>query len=148
MTKDRVKARQYWAARYNGDNGDLIVGRVKSVRTTGEVVLVNLLTDKVATKSIEVLLRRNKRVDKRQVDMILDVYKQKGKPAARAQAVRMRSPYEPRQEELPVARVMTPEKRKAAWRGLDKLTDELAAITHHLEIFRVHLENLSAELHR
>jgi hypothetical protein len=100
--KEKVKARQYWAVRHNGDNGDLILGRVKSVRTTGEVVLTNLLTGKLSTKKINVLLVRNKRIKKEQADVILDIYQRKGRPAARAEAVRMKSPYEPRQEQLPL----------------------------------------------
>jgi hypothetical protein len=102
--KAEVKARQYWAVRHNGDNGDLILGRVKSVRSTGEVVLVNLLTDKISTKNINVLRVRNKRVRKDQADQILDVCRNKGKFAARKEAVKMKSPYEKdrRQQELPL----------------------------------------------
>jgi hypothetical protein len=87
-----VKAGQYYAAAYNGDNGDLIVGLVKSVRRNGEVILKNLLSGKNSTKSISVLLRRNKRITKAQAAQILGVYVGDGKPTARKFAVGLK-PY-------------------------------------------------------
>lgn len=86
------KAGQYWVAKYNGNNGDLIVGRVRSVRTTGEVVLVNLLTDKIATKSAKVLAVRNKRVVKAQALAVVDCYKRTG---SRAKARKLAVEQEP-----------------------------------------------------
>ena len=73
--KINFKVRQYYAAAYNGDNGDLIVGRVLSVRTNGLIVLINLLSGKTSTKKAEVLRRRNKRVSKAQADKLVAVYK-------------------------------------------------------------------------
>jgi|WetSurSiteA1Bulk_404760.scaffolds.fasta_scaffold20335_3 hypothetical protein len=85
-----VKAGQYYAAAYNGDNGDLIIGRVKSVRRNGEVLLENLLSvsGKTSVKKIEVLLKRNKRVTGLQADAVVKEYKKTGsRAAARQKAV-------------------------------------------------------------
>lgn len=99
-----IKAGQYYAARYQGHNGDLIVGRVKSVRATGEVVLVNLLTDQLSTKSIGVLALRNKRISKAQAVELVETAKKIGKAGARIQAAAM-PVFGQRQTELP----LTPE---------------------------------------
>lgn len=89
--KCEFKAGQYYAAKYHGDNGDLIVGRVKSVRTTGEVILVNLLSGKIATKGADVLRRRNKRITKEQADKLVKLYEQNSKEEVRKRAVDMKS---------------------------------------------------------
>ena len=106
MKKNDIRSGQYWAAKYNGRNGDLIIGRVKSVRTTGEVVLVNLLTASIATKSVNVLRRRNCKVSKADACEIQAVYSQTGdRQAARAKAVELTNkqrelPLEPRVQEI------------------------------------------------
>lgn len=58
------RAGQYVIVKFNGKNGDLIVGHIKSVRRSGEVVLINLLTNKISTKKAEVLEIRNLVVSK------------------------------------------------------------------------------------
>jgi len=103
MKEQTIKAGQYYAAKYQGDNGDLIVGKVKSVRTTGEVILENLLSGKIATKKVSVLQVRNKRITKAQAAELVDLYEQNSKAEVRALAVRMK-PYangeEPAQQKL------------------------------------------------
>jgi len=92
MKEQTIKAGQYYATQYNGDNGDLIVGKVKSVRTTGKVLLENLLSGKISTKKADVLRRRNKRITKAQADELVGLYEQNSKAEVRALAVRMK-PY-------------------------------------------------------
>lgn len=91
MPKSAFKAGQYYAAKYKGDNGDLIVGKIKSVRSNGEVILVNLLTNAVATKSSAVLASRNKRITKIQADRLVAIAKHTNKRDAREAAVGMPS---------------------------------------------------------
>lgn len=68
----QISKGQWFACRYNGErNGDLILGWVKSVRRTGEVILVNSLTGSLSTKKIENLLSRCKRVSKEEADKIV-----------------------------------------------------------------------------
>lgn len=86
MPKDVSKG-QFYAARYKGTGGDLILGEVQSVRTSGHIVLTNLLTRKTATKKIDVLMRRNKRISKRQAAKILAAFKKGGRDAARKAAI-------------------------------------------------------------
>ncbi len=111
--KEEIKAGQYWVARYRGTGGDLLVGRVESVRNgrrkkNGEkgnqkVICTNLITGKPSTKDIEIFRTRNKHVKKNQADAILRVYEELGRPAAREEAVKMKSPYErDKQQELPL----------------------------------------------
>lgn len=46
-------------AKYEGDNGDLIVGRIESVRTNGDIIGENLLTGARFTKHSSILEKRN-----------------------------------------------------------------------------------------
>jgi hypothetical protein len=88
MRETRIKKGQYWAAKYHGQNGDLILGRVKSVRHSGEVILENLLADsKPSTKQTETLIQRNQRISKADADRILTTFRVGGKAAARKKAV-------------------------------------------------------------
>lgn len=88
VNKINVVKHQHYACRYKGDNGDLIVGRVISVRRGGDVQLVNLLTGSKSFKSHEVLAQRNKRITKRQADRIVKVWERtKSKDKARTAAV-------------------------------------------------------------
>lgn len=89
MKEKTIKAGQYYAAKYNGRNGDLILGRVKSVRSTGEVVLENLLSGNKALKRIDVLRRRNKRISKAQADKLLEFSRLHSRQQTREEAVRM-----------------------------------------------------------
>lgn len=95
---------QHYAAKYKGTGGDLILGQVESVRTSGHIVLTNLLTGATATKKAEVLKRRNKRISKSQAQKILAAFKKGGKEAARKTAIaapEFRGKNEPVQLELP-----------------------------------------------
>jgi hypothetical protein len=73
--KNTVRAGQFYAAKYAGDNGDLILGRVNSMRKTGHVILENLLTGNTSTKNISVLLKRNSKISKKDSDLILKVWR-------------------------------------------------------------------------
>lgn len=116
-----LKAGQYYAAKYRGENGDLIVGRVRSVRTTGEVVLINLLNDQLSTKSVTVLARRNKRISKSQAVEIVETHKKVGRTGARALAVAMKA-FGEKQTELPLVPAAT---REAALNELAVEIDRL-----------------------
>lgn len=74
MPTFKIKKEQHWVAKTRGDNGDLVVGCVKSVRTSGEVILTNLLTGNISTKKSSVLLTRNKYVTKTQALKVVKVY--------------------------------------------------------------------------
>lgn len=74
MDKNEIRAGQYYAAKYQGDNGDLILGKVKSVRRNGEVLCINMLNKETSIKSTEILLRRNVRVSKKLVVEALNLY--------------------------------------------------------------------------
>jgi hypothetical protein len=89
MPNHVFKAGHYYAAAYNGDNGDLIVGRVRSVRTTGEVLLTNMITGKISTKSADVLGSRNKRITKTQAWELAEYAEHHSKAEVRKLAVSM-----------------------------------------------------------
>ena len=88
-TKRSFKKGYWLVCKYKGDNGDLIVGRVESVRTNGQVILTNLLTGALSTKSAAVLLKRNVVVNKALADKVLAIFEAEGKKEARAAAVRL-----------------------------------------------------------
>jgi hypothetical protein len=88
MAKHTMKKGDFYAAKYRGSNGDLILGEVKSVRRDGDVILTNLLTGNRSTKTRKVLESRNHLVTKSDVNYILYRYKKEGKAAARLSAVR------------------------------------------------------------
>lgn len=93
------RAGEFWAIRMRGDNGDLIVGQVMSIRSTkavkkgekkGSVVCKNLLTDHKSTKDMPVFVDRNKRVSKQQAMELVDLWNQtKDKKKVREAAVLM-----------------------------------------------------------
>jgi hypothetical protein len=74
MAISPIRAGQHWVCRYNGDNGDLIVGVVRSVRAGGEVVFTNLLTGTRSVKSEEVVLQRCKYVKKIHALRVVEAY--------------------------------------------------------------------------
>lgn len=74
MGKSTFKKGQYYAAKYDGINGDLLLGQIKSVRSDGEILLTNLLTGNLSTKKAEVLAQRNKRIKKKQADEMLALW--------------------------------------------------------------------------
>jgi len=86
--KPGFKVGQYYAARHNGNNGDLIVGVVVSVRKKGDVILTNLLNDNRSVKRADVLRLRNKRISKAQADELVALFEStQDKAAVRAKAV-------------------------------------------------------------
>lgn len=98
----KLKSGQFWAAKYEGNNGDLIVGRVVSVRTVGLVLIDNLITGKTSTKKASVLKRRNKRISKLQADQLVALYRRtKDRQLARTAAVKMLAWGEKEQLPLP-----------------------------------------------
>lgn len=74
--KSAFKKGQFYAAKHKGNNGDLIVGEVKSVRKNGDVILTNLLTGNRSVKGADILRKRNKRISKSQADELLAIYEQ------------------------------------------------------------------------
>lgn len=68
-------------------NGDLIVGRVVSVRANGRVECINLITGRPSLKTTANLLSRNYRGSKNEADHVLGIYTRqptrKGKHSAR-----------------------------------------------------------------
>ena len=89
MADQELRAGQFYAAKYEGKNGDLIVGKIESVRNKGSVVLVNMLSGSTSTKKAKVLRTRNKRISKRAAEKIVKVFNDtKDKQAARDQAVK------------------------------------------------------------
>jgi hypothetical protein len=85
------KKDQYVVCRYEGDNGDLIAGRVISARNRngGHVLLENLFTGSVARKGVDVLTRRNAVVPKKLATRVVEAFHQDGRKAARTLAVRL-----------------------------------------------------------
>lgn len=78
------KAGHYCATAFHGDNGDLIVGYVESIRVSrkrsdgstkkGRVVCRNLLTGHTSTKEMSVISTRNKRITKKQAQELVDLW--------------------------------------------------------------------------
>lgn len=82
---------QWFICKFKGDNGDLIVGCVESVRTKGVILLTNPLIKGSSKKFASVLSTRNLRVRKSVADKVVAMYKLRGKRAARALAVHLSS---------------------------------------------------------
>lgn len=57
--KSKYRKGMHLIAKYEGDNGDLVVGRIESVRTNGDIIGTNLLTGSRFTKSTHVINKRN-----------------------------------------------------------------------------------------
>lgn len=97
-----LKKGQHVVCKYNGsNNGDLIVGRVESVRTNGDIILTNLLTGSRSTKKEAVLRRRNRIVSKKQATLVVACFKQSGDRAkARKVAVSLPLDDPPTQKRL------------------------------------------------
>lgn len=97
----KYRAGQYVIVRMNGDNGDLIVGEIKSARACKDIVGVNLLTGERFTKNEDVLLKRNLVVFKKVAMQVVDQYKNalasgalpaEARKMARAVAVQLANP--------------------------------------------------------
>lgn len=69
------KKNQHVIISTRGENGDLIVGRIDSVRNAGHVVGTNLLTDRPFTKQASVLADRNVIVPKRIADKVVKTFR-------------------------------------------------------------------------
>ena len=74
--KGKLAKGWYVACKYKGENGDLVLGKVLSVRrrSTGDVQVENLITGKKTFKKYKVLMNRNKRLEKKQVAALLEVW--------------------------------------------------------------------------
>lgn len=90
--KGKLAKGWYVACKYKGENGDLVLGKVLSVRrkSTGDVQLVNLLTGAKVFKQYKVLMSRNKRIDNTQKDKLLEVWeKTKSRAKTKKAAIEM-----------------------------------------------------------
>lgn len=76
------KKGKYVVCKYQGKNGDVIVGSVESVRSNGHVLLKDLLTGGTRTKRIDVLTSRNRVVPKRLALSIVEEYQASEKTSA------------------------------------------------------------------
>jgi hypothetical protein len=85
--KNEFRKDQHVLCRYNGDNGDLIVGRIESVRKNGDVILTNLLSGNKSVKKASVLSARNCVVIKKNADAVVKCAKEHGTQKARELAV-------------------------------------------------------------
>lgn len=115
---------QYYAAKYRGKNGDLILGRIESVRQNGDVILENLLTGSRSTKHIDILRRRNKRVSKAEVDHVLDVWETTGSKSKTREAAVLAPEYGARQPQPE----KPPDKRKQVEALAKKFVDDLMTL--------------------
>jgi hypothetical protein len=128
-------------------NGDLVVGRIESVRTNGDVILTRLPEGTRAVKGADVLSSRNVVVTKREAEEVLAVIATRGPNAGRAAAVyvaRRALERSPGQLALKpntgraAAPVPTPEEKvKAAVATLDALSDDELAETMRTEGRRI-----------
>ena len=95
--KNKPKKGQYWICKYNGNNGDMPVGKVEIVRSNKKIFFVDLLnpTGKLRDKALDVLLDRNVQVTKRDAMKIVKVFKDTGNSlkAARDTAVEIAANY-------------------------------------------------------
>lgn len=98
--KSEFKKGQFYAAKHKGNNGDLIVGEVKSVRKNGDVILTNLLTGNRSVKGADILKSRNKRISKAQAYALQAEYAKTGdRQKVRAMAVALPA-YDEAQQEI------------------------------------------------
>jgi len=82
------KKGQYVVCKHLGDNGDLLLGRIESVRSSGEVLLTNFLDKKMSIKSIKILKQRNHRASAAEVKLLMKLYmKTRDKQKVRLAAV-------------------------------------------------------------
>lgn len=125
----------FYAAKYNGSNGDLVLGRVRSVRTDGEVILTNLLTGNRAVKGTEILLKRNHKITKKEADALQALYNRtKDKTVARAKTRERAVALWESKKNSPASKPSPnkDKKRKALVRRIRKLSEELATAVAEL----------------
>lgn len=87
--KSKYRKGQYVLCKFKGNNGDLIAGRVESVRWNGKIILTNLLTDSPSTKDASVLDARNTVVPARIVKDHLKSMRQMDFKSARKHALEL-----------------------------------------------------------
>ena len=90
MVKHEFRYGQYYAAKFRGRNGDLIVGKLVGVKMKGPrqvLIFENLLNGSTAKKTPENVRKRNKRISKKHADRIVILYKRLGLHEAREMAV-------------------------------------------------------------
>jgi hypothetical protein len=98
----KFKKGQHVVCKYQGEGGDLIVGVVDSVRTNGDVILVNLLSNTKSTKKASVLAKRNKVVPKAVALQVLKSSKDKSVIRQNAIAAAKAAEVAPGQLKLPL----------------------------------------------
>lgn len=91
----RFRKGQYVVAKYEGrGNGDLIVGRIEGIRSSGHVLVANCLSGQISTKKYSVLSRRNAPVPKAVAMRVVDKFKLTGsRAAAKTEAVSLAHGY-------------------------------------------------------
>jgi len=97
----KFKKGQHVVCKYQGEGGDLIVGVVDSVRTNGDVILINLLSGAKSTKKASVLAKRNKVVPKAVAIQVLTSSKDKSVIRQNAIAAAKAAEVAPGQMKLP-----------------------------------------------
>jgi len=128
------KKNQYYAAKYNGHNGDLIVGRVESVRSGGDVLLTNLLTKNRSLKKESVLLRRNHKITKKKADQLVSLFRNSKKIAVvREMAVVM---YQSTKNGVPTKKPDRSTKRNRLEKELISLATQIKEVAEKLEALR------------
>jgi hypothetical protein len=133
-TKPTWKQGQYVACKYNGSsNGDLIVGRVHSVRKTGHIILQNLLTKTIATKLTRVVAQRNFLISRKDAIAISSAAN------PRAAAVSL---YQSRTATAPPPQKPSTQKGKPS---TDPLLGRVAKLERTVEAMRLTLERLFVE---
>jgi hypothetical protein len=90
-THSPYKKNQYCVCRFAGKrNGDVVVGRIESVRKNGSILIESLLGGTLRVKSSEVFSQRNLIVSKAEADNVVTVFEKTGSAiAAREAAVQI-----------------------------------------------------------
>lgn len=90
--EQKMKTGDYVICRYNGESGDVIAGRIVTVKRNGKVDLVNLLTNTDSTRARVDLNRRNLVVSKATAMKVVGVFEAtKDKKKARDEACNLAS---------------------------------------------------------
>jgi hypothetical protein len=80
MSAKKIRAGHYYAAKHIDGPDDIIVGRITSVRSNGEVIYLDLLSGKPLAMKLKVLIECGHRISKAQVDDLLAVWKKTTDP--------------------------------------------------------------------
>jgi len=134
-----IRKGAYFVCNYrvlNGDNGDVIVGKITSVRTNGLMTLERLPSGITGHKQLSDFRTRNTVVSKKQALEVVAVYNKLGKRAAREAAVKLAAGVRgksPGQLELKPARPPKPRSVTKAVALLKALPDaEFQAVAHEV----------------